>query len=243
MGPLSIGFLIIAVVDFAVLVWALRLYGKYPSTAQWLATVPLGLLWYDNVVIGIGGTLGEGDLLISLNTYRFLAHYVFLPFAIVAIGSMAKQAGFKWAQPRVVMGAFVLLASYFMLHDLYLFKNSTFYPSCFADTLRYTTRIAEYTACGPDAEIGAGKAIPPIPAITMSNMMIVFGAYLWWKVGYRWLFLASVGALVFFAIPYSRTGGIFSNMGEPIITAVVVLTASHITRYRDSWQPRIQAAG
>lgn len=236
MGLLSIGFLVIAVVDFGVLIWALHLYGKYPSPAQWLATVPLGLLWYDNVVIGIGGTLGEGDLLITLNTYRFLAHYVFLPFAFVAIASMAKQAGFKWAQPRIVLGAFSVLATYFILHDLFLFKNSTFYPSCFADTLRYTTRIAEYTKCSPDALVGAGASIPPIPAITLSNMMIVFGGYLWWKVGYKWLFLGSLGALVFFAIPYSQTGGIFSNLGEPIIMSVILLAASHITKHRDSWQ-------
>jgi hypothetical protein len=243
MGPLSIGFLVIAVVDFALLIWALRLYGKYPSTAQWLATAPLGLLWYDNIVIGIGGTLGEGDLLITLNTYRFLGHYVFLPFAFLAIASMAKQAGFKWAQPRIVVGAFAVLATYFILHDLYLFKNSNFYPSCFADTLRYTTRIAEYTACSADADIGAGAGIPPIPAMSLSSMMLVFGLYLWWKVGFKWLFLGSLGALVFFGIPYSRTGGIFSNIGEPIIMSMVLVTAAHITRHRDSWQTAIQAGG
>lgn len=239
MGPLSIGYLVIAVLDFGVLIWALWLYGRYPSPAQWLASVPLGLLWYDNFVIGIGSTLGEGELLITLNTYRFLAHYVFLPFSFVALASMAKQAGFKWAQPRFVIAAFSILATYFILHDLYLFKNSTFYPSCFADTLRYTTSIADYTKCSPDAMVGAGAGIPPIPAITFSNMMIVFGAYLWWKVGYKWLFLGSVGALVFFAIPYSKTGGIFSNIGEPIITAVILLAAAHITRNRDSWQHKI----
>ena len=240
---LSTAFLVIAVVDFGVLVWALWLYRRYPSTAQWLATVPLGLLWYDNMVIGIGSMLGEGELLIGLNSVRFLAHYLFLPFTFVAIGSMAKQAGFKWAQPKFVIGAFCVLATYFILHDLWLFYNATFYPSCFADTLRYTTHIAEYTACGPDAVVGSGQSIPPIPAITLNNMMTILGAYLWWKVGYKWLFLGSVGALVFFAIPYSKTGGIFSNMGEPIIMAVILLAAAHITKHRDAWQAALQHGG
>lgn len=240
---LSIGFLVIAVADFGLLVWALRLNRQYPSTALKLATVPLYLLWFDNVVIGLGSTLGEGDLLKGLNTVRFLAHYICLPFTFIAIGSMAKQAGFRWAQPKFVIGAFCALATYFIGHDLWLFYNSTFYPSCFADTLRYTTHIQEYTACGPDAVIGIGKPIPPIPAITLSNMMILFGAYLWWKVGYRWLFLGSVGALVFFAIPYSQTGGIFSNTGEPIISAVILLAAVHITKHRDSWQAALQHGG
>lgn len=230
MGPLSMAFLAVAVLDFAVLLWALRLYRQYPSQAQWLATVPFGLLWYDNVVIGIGSTLGEGPLLIDLNTYRFLGHYVFLPFAIVAVGAIARQAGIPWAQPLAFMGAFASLATYFMLHDLYLFANSTLYPSCFADTLRYTTSIRDYTACGPEAVIGAGQSIPPVPALTLSTLQILLGAYLWWKAGFKWLFLGSVVVLGLFAIPYGATGGIFSNLGEPIISGLLIYTAAWVTR-------------
>jgi len=236
---LSAAFLAVAVVDFILLIWALRMYKQYPSAALFLATVPLYLLWYDNVVIGLGSTIGEGDLLIGMNTVRFIAHYALLPFAIVSIGIMARQAGFRWAQPSVVVGAFIALAVYFAGHDLWLFYNSTFYPSCFADVLRYTTHISEATACGPDAAIGSGKPIPPIPALTLSVLKISFGAYLWWKVGYKWLFLGAVGVLGLFAIPYGATGGIFSNIGEPIITLVLLLAALHITRNRDSWQDRI----
>jgi hypothetical protein len=243
MGLLSVAFLLVAVADFGLLVWALRLNRQYPSTALKLATVPLLLLWYDNLTIGLGSTLGEGELLMGMNSVRFLAHYLSLPVTLIAIGSMAKQAGFRWAQPRFVTGAFCVLATYFILYDLWLFSQATFYPSCFADTLRYTTHIAEYTACGPDAVVGSGQRIPPVPAITLSNMMLLFGAYLWWKVGYRWLFLGALGALVFFAVPYSKTGGIFSNMGEPIISAVILFAAVHITRHRDSWQAALQTGG
>jgi len=235
----SAAFLVVAVVDFALLIWALRQYKRYPSAALLLATVPLYLLWYDNVVIGLGSTIGESDLLIGMNTIRFLGHYTLLPFAIVSIGVMANQAGFRWAQPKAVVGLFIALAVYFAVSDLWLFYNSTFYPSCFADVLRYTTYISEITACGPDAEIGVGKQIPPIPALTLSLLKISFGAYLWWKVGYKWLFLGAVGVLGLFAIPYASTGGIFSNIGEPIITLVLLLAAIHITRNRDSWQDKL----
>ncbi|MBT8422705.1 MAG: hypothetical protein KJP03_06280, partial [Gammaproteobacteria bacterium] len=212
---------------------------RYPSLALLLATVPLILLWYDNVVIGLGGTIGEGDLLKGLNTVRFLGHYILLPFAIVSIGVMAKQAGFRWAQPPVVLAAFIALGVYFAVSDLWLFFNSTFYPSCFADVQRYTTHISEATACGPDAVIGSGKQIPPIPAFTLAALKITFGIYLWWKVGYKWLFVIATGALVLFSIPYSSTGGIFSNIGEPIVSAILLLTAVHITRNRDSWQDQL----
>jgi hypothetical protein len=226
----SIAYLVIAVVDFGVLLWALKLQKEFPSTALFLATIPLYLLWYDNFVIGLGSTIGEGAVLQGMNTVRFLAHYICLPITFIAIGSMARQCGFKWAQSKFVMAGFCLLATYFIAHDLWLFYNATFYPSCFADALRYTTHISEFTACGPDAEIGAGRSIPPIPAITLSNMLILFGIYLWVKIAYKWLFLGALGATAFFAVPFGATGGIVGNVGEPIISAVILLAAVHITR-------------
>ena len=238
----SAGYLAIAVVDFAVLLWALKLWKEAPSTALYLATIPLFLLWFDNLTIGLGGILGEGPLLLGMNTVRFVAHYICLPMTFIAIGSMARQAGFKWAQPKLVMGAFCALATYFIVHDLWLFSQATFYPSCFADTLRYTTHISEYTACGTDSEIGAGFRIAPIPAITLSNMMILFGAYLWWKIGYKWLFIGSFLATGFFAVPFGSTGGIVGNVGEPIISIVIVMTAVHITRRFGSSGPARRAA-
>ncbi len=227
---LSASYLIIAIVDFGVLIWAARHYLRYRTNGLLFATLPLLLLWYDNAVIGIGSTLGEGALLMNLNTARFLAHYISLPMTFIAIGAMAREAGFQLAQRKSVMAAFCLLALYFIAHDLWLFSQSTFYPSCFADTLRYTTHIAEYTACGPYAEIGAGRSIPPIPAITLTNMLIVFGIFLWRRTGWKWLTLGSIGAMAFFAVPYAQTGGIFGNIGEPIITAVIIATAVHIAK-------------
>ena len=226
----SLGYLIIAVIDIAVLVWAMKLYKQYPSTALMLATMPLTLMWFDNLTIGLGSTLGEGSLLLGMNTVRFLAHYILLPFSIIAIGSMARQAGFKWAQPKIVMAAFCVLASYFMVHDLWRFYNATFYHSCFADTLRYTTHIAQYTVCSPDDIVGTGQRIAPVPAITLNNMMLVFGAYLWWKIGYKWLFLGVLASTAFFTVPFASTGGIVGNVGEPIISIVILMTAVHITK-------------
>jgi hypothetical protein len=239
LAMLSIAYLVIAIVDFGVLLWAARQCLRYRSNGLLFATLPLLLLWYDNAVIAIGSTLGEGALLMNLNTVRFLAHYISLPMTFIAIGAMAREAGFRMAQHKTVMAAFCLLAVYFIGHDLWLFSQSSLYPSCFADTLRYTTHIAEYTACGPDADIGAGKSIPPIPAITLTVMLIIFGIFLWRRSGWKWLTLGSLGAMAFFAVPFSSTGGIFGNIGEPIIMAVVILTAVDIAKRRQqaSTQP------
>ncbi|MDP6674004.1 MAG: hypothetical protein QGH93_04020 [Gammaproteobacteria bacterium] len=227
---LSLAYLVIAVVDLALLVWAISLCRRYPCPGLILATVPLTLMWFDNLTIGLGSTLGEGPVLLAMNTVRFIAHYIGLPMTFIAIGSMARQAGFGWAKPKWVMAAFCLLATYFIAHDLWLFSATTFYPSCFADTLRYTTHIADYTACSPDASIGAGIKMSPIPAITLSNFLIVFGIYLWVKIGWKWLALGSIGALGFFAVPYPLTGGIVGNAGEPIISGAIIMTAAYICR-------------
>jgi hypothetical protein len=233
---LSVGFLLIALLDVAVLIWAVGLYRRYRTNGLLYATIPLLLLWYDNAVIALGGTLGEGPLLMGLNTVRFLAHYISLPMTFIALGAMGREAGFDWARTRIAMGGFCALATWFIAHDLWLFSQSTFYPSCFADTLRYTTHIKDYTACGPDAVVGAGKAIPPIPALTLTAMMVIFGICLWVRIGWKWLTLGSVGSLALFAAPYSRTGGILGNLGEPIITAVVIATAAHIARRQQQQQ-------
>jgi len=227
---LSLAYLVIAAVDLTLLIWAINLCRRNASTGLVLATLPLTLLWFDNLTIGIGSTVGEGPVLLAMNTVRFIAHYFALPLTFIAIGAMARQAKFGWAQPKWVMAAFCLLATYFIVYDLWLFSGTTFYPSCFADTLRYTTYIAEYTACSPDAPVGIGTRIAPIPAITLSNVVIVFGIYLWIKIGWKWLALCSIGALGFFAVPYSSTGGIVGNAGEPIITGAIVATAAYISQ-------------
>jgi uncharacterized membrane protein (UPF0136 family) len=226
---LSIAFLVIAVIDFAILVWAVKLCLQYRTNGLIFATIPLTLLWYDNVVIGIGGTLGQGDLLIGLNYVRFYAHYIALPMTFIALGAMAREAQFEWARKSWVMGTYCLIAVFFIVMDLVKFSGQEFYPSCFADTLRYTTRVTEFTRCTPDAAL-VGQGIPPIPALTLTVFNIGFGILLWIKRGWPWLVVAAVGAMAFFAVPYSKTGGIFSNTGEPIITAVIILTAGHIAR-------------
>ena len=119
----------------------------------------------------------------------------------IALGAMSREAGFTWARPKWVIGSFCLLASYFILHDLWQFSRAALYPACFADTLRYTTRITEATACSPEAEIGAGSLISPAPAIILTVAVVGFGCYLWAKIGWKWLAILSIASMAFFAVP------------------------------------------
>ena len=231
---LSISYIVVAVVDFAILVWAARECLRYRTNGLIFTSLPLLLLWYDNLTIGLGSTIGEGDLLLAMNGVRFVAHYVGLPMIFIGVGALAREAGFAWAQHKWVMGLFCAVATFFIVDDLWKFYHATFYPSWFADTLRYTTHIAEYTACSPDAEIGIGKPIPPIPAITLTFVLITFGFYLWYKIGWKWLPIGAIVAMVFFAIPYASTGGVFSNIGEAILAITLLRTAVHIAQRHEA---------
>jgi hypothetical protein len=226
---LSAAFLLVAVIDFALLIWALKLCNQYRTPALILATLPITLMWFDNLTIGLGSVIGEGNLLIGMNYVRFYSHFVLLPLTFIAIGSMARQVSFAWAQPKLVMATFCIIATFFMIDDVWRFQDKTLYPSCFADTLRYTTCITEHTACSPDV-LPIGEAMPPIAPLTLTVMLIVFGVFMWLQRGWKWLVLGSVGTMLLFAMPYSKTGGIFSNVGEPIICGVIILTAAHIAQ-------------
>lgn len=234
---LSISYIAVSVLDFAILIWAARMCLRYRTNGLIFTSLPLTLLWYDNFTVGIGSTVGEGDLLIAMNGVRFVAHYVGLPMTFIGVGALAREAGFGWAKSKWVMGAVCVVATFFIVDDLWRFYGATLYPSCFADTLRYTTYIAAYTACSPDAEVGVGTRIPPIPAITLTVTLITFGFYLWYKIGWKWLPIGAIVAMAFFAVPYSSTGGIFSNIGEPILAITLLLTATHIAQRRETLGP------
>ncbi|MGI9342452.1 MAG: hypothetical protein ACR2QV_06350 [Gammaproteobacteria bacterium] len=187
-------------------------------------------MWFDNLTIGLGRFIGEGDLLQGMNAARFVAHFVSLPMGFIAIGAMAREAGFVWARPKWVMALFCLAATWFIAHDLVQFAAANLYPACFADTLRYTTLITAHTACMPDAEIGSGKLISPAPAIILSLAVVGFGIYLWHKIGWRWLAILSIASMAFFAVPMEQTGGIVANVGEPLFIGAIVATAAHIAQ-------------
>ncbi len=80
----SISYFFIAIVDIALLIWALNICKKFPTPAVILSTVPLSLLWFDNITVSLGSTLGDGQPLLALNFVRFMGHYVLLPATIIA---------------------------------------------------------------------------------------------------------------------------------------------------------------
>jgi len=75
-----------------------------------LLILPLVMLPYDTAVVGLGSTIGQGDLLRQLTVPRINWYYLTMPGLLILAGGLARRAGFAWARPRWVMGLMCTLA-------------------------------------------------------------------------------------------------------------------------------------
>ncbi len=83
---------------------------RRPSGLRWapIAVVVLCGLVYDNIVLGIGGLLGEGDLLRALSVPRYIIHAIGTPLLILLVLEIGERCGLSWTQRR--RGTWGLLA-------------------------------------------------------------------------------------------------------------------------------------
>ncbi|MDP6437869.1 MAG: hypothetical protein QF790_11345 [Gammaproteobacteria bacterium] len=212
--------------------WACYLSKQYKAAgAPIIAIIAVGLV-YDNLIVSLGTTIGQGSLLELLSLPRFYMHALLTPFMMIAVSQMAAAGGIPWAATRpfrvgiwLVVGAMVLLGAFEHLIGLEL------KPACFDGILRYTTNLFPSHFCfeGQEAVTGSG---PPIPAIVGNMVTIVVGFALWRRNDWPWLLL---GALVMFGaagVPISAYGMAPSNAGEVVLQLSYVLTAQRFARGR-----------
>jgi hypothetical protein len=222
-------YILVGCVAGAALWYGARSYFKYRTWALLLTSSTLIFLWFDNFAIAFGKYLGQGDFLYGLTYVRYGWHWLTLPLWIIAAGSIARAAGFAWAQNKLVMAAFCLVATYFIATEVPLLFSVEFYPACFADTVRYVTKVSALDACNP-ADIGKGFNMPPIAPITTIVVLIVLGILLWIRHGWKWLAIGSGTMFVLAAIPQSLVGPLASNIGEPINAFALIATAVRFAR-------------
>ncbi len=91
---ITIGYLFIAFLAAACLVYAVKAHLKQPNNMLLLILCPTSLLWFDSVVIAIGQFLGEGNLLLSLTYIRYSAHWLMLPLLFIVAGVIFRGGGF-----------------------------------------------------------------------------------------------------------------------------------------------------
>lgn len=218
---ITIGYLIIAAVAFACLVWCLKAYLAERSTILLLTLIPLLFLWFDSFAVATGQWIGEGPVLLGFTYLRYTMHWGSLPLLLIVAGMLLRRAGFKFAENKFVMGAFCTVAVFFIVEDLRHIFIVDFYPACYAETLRYVTKVAESQACTPEMA-GVGMSVSPAAAILVNLTLMIVGIAIW--VRHKWPWLA-LGCMVMFAAaatPQSLVGPILGNAGEPIFNFAVV---------------------
>ena len=191
------------------------------------------LLFYDNLRIGIGRFIGEGDLLYNLSVPAFAWHWSLLSLLVIAAGSVARLAGLKWAQHRLVMGAFCITAVALSAYDIPKIFTMDLHIACLDDTVRYTTAVKETQLCNATGQVVSSGGHAPVVAIITNVFVLAVGIALWIQRGWAWL---AVGSGLMFVAAGAFGSGTYalpiSNLGEICITVGFIVTCVHFARLK-----------
>lgn len=223
-------FVVLAVLNTALVVWAWRLWGRVPRGALAVIVAPIVFLPYDNLIIALGHAIGEGDLLRALNWPRFAAHALVTPVWIIAAGALARQAGLRWAQPKWVMALWCVAATALIVAlDIPKLINLELHPACFADTLRYAESVPASQLCH-SAQTVVPSSGPPIAAIASVLAVLGVSVFIWRAKRWPWLFAGAVAMFIAAAAPASVVGPGIGSLGEVFLGAALLATTQHLSR-------------
>jgi len=233
---LSALFLLFALVHIFVWVWGWRAWAKNGRPRSLFLILFGGtLLFYDNLRIGLGRFIGQGELLEAMSRPAFMWHWTMLPLLVIAAGIIARNAGLQWAQSRAVIGGFCVIATILIGLDIPKVLNFDLYPTCVADTVRYSTNVGPDALCSPDDQIVTGGPGAALVAILTNIIVVAVGIALWLQRGWKWLALGA-GAMFIAAGVFGRSYWALpiSNFGEILITLSLIATALRFAPARAS---------
>ena len=223
--------LLLAIADTVLLIWTVQRWREFRHPVLGLLAFLILALPYDTALVGAGRWLGQGEQLEFLSGPRFMLFALSVPLILIINASLAKLAGFRWAQPRWFVGAVCLLATGFLLlswRQILFFPD--LYPACWADTLRYVPSVTPTQACSP-GQASAGSPGPlPLAALLALPSMVALGALLWWRRRWPWLFAGTLAGLTFLGLPPSAVGPIPGFFGDALNMLALVATAVHFLR-------------
>lgn len=217
MGANTFAYLVYAAAQTAIAVWAFVLWRRDRSIGSLALLLPIAAVWYDNLVIALGGYIGPGPTLETLTFPRFAGHALLTPLWIVAAVAMAVRAGAfaKHAKP-VIIGSWVLYAVMVvvgLLNEVVFFSGELVTEG---DVLYYTNAGRLFT--------------PPPPSLTMLLVVLLCGALILWRTRWPWMLL---GALPVPLSQFLRSDGaafLLINSGEVLMSASLVATLAFLQK-------------
>ena len=216
------------VICLAVLYYSIKLWREQRDVITFLIFLALSLLWLDNFAIATGRFFGEGAVMTAMSYTRYYMHWQVVPVLMIVAGALLRRGGFAFAQNKIVMSIFCLIAVFFMVLDVPYIFQVEFYPACYGETLRLVTNVPDAQVCDPANPPPPGISVAPIPAITICLTMVAVGIALWVRHGFKWLALCSL--FMFVAAGTSQMPGFylgqwFGNFGEPIFNVGIIAAA------------------
>jgi hypothetical protein len=180
MSQISYTFYAIFYIGFSL--YAFSVWRKTRTWSSFFVLLVSAALIYDNGIIALGNTLGEGDLLYVLTVGRFCIHFTVVPFLIWTSLKQAERAGFGWAQTgfaqwsfRVLIGALILSGFVTEVHAIELELMTV------DGVLRYMLPEALFTAI-----------VPVVGAV----VALVIGGLLWRRTGWAWMFFGTLAIFI-----------------------------------------------
>jgi hypothetical protein len=211
---LSALFASIAVAEVVLLTRVLAMRRRQPDWAlTLLILVILALIW-DNTIIAIGATIGEGSTLEALSYPRYITHGLLVPLLIMVGVGLGRRHGVHALAGRTAPAAFGALTVALITAGIYLdIINLDLEPTRYADTLRYTNAASH----------GA-----PIPAVVTILVLIGIGITLQIRARLPWLLAGS--AAMFVAAALGALAFWTGNLGELLLILSIWWTAAHTVR-------------
>ncbi len=201
-------YLLVSIIHLVFVILAVQLFQRNRSIYTAMATAVIAGLFYDNLIIGIGSFIGEGQALQSLNAGRFVIHALVTPTLIMFAVATAQRLGIGWAQNRMAFAILGVLTALMIGLGVYVdIINLALEPEVEAGTLRY---------------INANTVGPPIPAIVTIIVMIVVGAFIWRQ--HKWAVLCIGAVLMFILAGAGASILILSNIGEVLFAGSILWT-------------------
>ncbi len=201
---LTLYYISVAVIQIVLFVILFRLWRKSGSIYVIFPLIVILGIIYDNLIIGFGAYIGEGDLLKWLNVPRFAIHAFFTPLMMIFGFGVARRCGVGFAQSKnwhIVICVFTTLMVLLGIYEELIKMNLV--PIAEDGTLRYKN----------------SPSSAPIPAIMTIIVAMILGIFIWIKTKKPWYFLGSIGMFIFAPLApkfvwAGNMGEIFMNSGS-----------------------------
>lgn len=203
------GHIFLVLLELFLLFISIRLCSRSLSVAMIVLSLVLISISYDNLILGSGNFIGEGQLLKTLNMVRFLVHFLAVPLFIVVGVELAHRAGANWANTTWRSLSWVLAIAVASFSIVNQFIGLELVPLKFMGVLRY---------------ISSNPQNIPISTIIINIFVLLVGIGLWIRIQCRWVFIGSLISLIGNAIPSSIVGTLVGSTSEFLMALSLILT-------------------